>query len=103
MAIDKLYYIQNGFVGNSICWWRHEGKGYTSDFSEAGKFPEKEAKMQAAMRPGEDIAWPCSYIDNNQKAKKMTIDGQYLNFDMAYCRKRRPYKPRFTDNSHQIL
>jgi hypothetical protein len=87
----ELYYIQNNYVGNAICWWREEGKGYTTNINEAGKYPELEAKRQASMRPGEDIAWPCDYIDSNEKAHKTIIDGQYLNFKQAYIRKRRPY------------
>ena len=69
MKKEELYYIQNqGFVGNAIIWWRVDGRGYTTDIREAGKFTKEEAK-EIIKRP-EDTAWPCSYIDNNVKAHK---------------------------------
>jgi len=39
-----VYLIQDTrqFVGNCILWWRHEGKGYTTEFAEAGRFTEAE-------------------------------------------------------------
>jgi hypothetical protein len=100
--MDKLYYIQHGYVGNAMCWWRKGDKGYSTNLSEAGIYPEAEAKRQAARRPGEDTAWPCDYINGNERAHKTIIDAQYCDFSKMIIRKRRPYKPRWTDNSHQI-
>jgi hypothetical protein len=82
MKTPKLYYIQNGFVGNAMCWWRPDGKGYTTDIKDAGRYSEEDAKEQARMR-FEDIAWPCDYIDENEMAHKTTISFHYLN-----CQKR---------------
>lgn len=77
MKQEKLYYIQNGYVGNAILWWAHESKGYTTDITKAGKFSKEEAK-RIIQRP-EDIAWECNYIDNNGIARKTIIDHQYLD------------------------
>ena len=76
------YYIQNGYVGNAICWWRAKGKGYTSDFNEAGRYSEEEAKKISDGRK-QDIAWDCDYVDNCKSAHKLIIDGQYLNQDFT--------------------
>ncbi len=73
----KLYYIQNGYVGNAILWWGVDGGGYTTNFLEAGKYTYAEAK-DIIKRP-QDRAWLCSYVDKNEKAKKLIIDGQYLD------------------------
>lgn len=73
---EKMYYIQNGYVGNSVLWWAIDSKGYTTEIEKAGKYPKSEAK-KIIERP-QDIAWECSYIDNNLKARKVIIDGQSL-------------------------
>jgi hypothetical protein len=72
-----LYYIKNGFVGNAISWWAVDGKGYTTDITKAGKYSEDEAR--SICRRPEDTAWPVGYVDGNEKAHKMIIDGQYLD------------------------
>lgn len=74
---EKLYYIQNGYVGNAILWWGIDSKGYTTDINKAGKY-SKEETIKIIQRP-QDIAWLCSYIDNNKLAKRTIIDSQYLN------------------------
>ena len=83
MSTEKLYYIQNGWVGNAILWWGIDSKGYTTNILEAGKYTKEEAK-KIIQRP-RDRAWLCSHIDNNEKAKKLVIDYQYLND--RYCLK----------------
>lgn len=77
MKREKLYYIQSGYVGNAILWWALESKGYTTEISKASKFTKEEAK-EIIKRP-QDIAWECFHIDNNEAAKKLVIDVQYLN------------------------
>jgi hypothetical protein len=77
MNTEELYYIQNGYVGNAILWWGIDSKGYTTDITKAGKYTKEEAE-KIIQRP-QDIAWLCEHIDNNEKAKKLTIDIQYLN------------------------
>jgi hypothetical protein len=73
----ELYYIQNGYVGNSILWWAIDSRGYVTDINKAGKYT-KESAMRIIERP-QDIAWPCSYIDGAIEAQKLTIDAQALN------------------------
>lgn len=76
------YYIQNGYVGNAIVWWRANGKGYTTDFNDAGRYSEEDAKQISNNRE-QDIAWDCDYVDNCKAAQKVIIDGQYLNRDFT--------------------
>lgn len=84
---QELYYIQNGYVGNAICWWRIDSKGYTTDIREAGKYTKEEAK-QIIQRP-QDIAWLCKHVDNNEAAKKVVVDVQYLKKRYRLIGKRR--------------
>lgn len=81
MKSEKMYYIQNGYVGNSMLWWAIDRKGYTTEIDKAGKFTKEEAKV-IIKRP-QDRAWPCSHVDNCKQARKTIIDGQYLN--RRYC------------------
>jgi nitrogen fixation-related uncharacterized protein len=85
MKGEKLYYIQNGYIGNAVLWWGIDSKGYTTDFEKAGKYTKEEAK-RIIQRP-EDRAWECNYVDKNIKARKLIIDGQYL--DSKKCLKGR--------------
>lgn len=74
---EEMYYIQNGYVGNAILWWGVDSKGYTTDFTKAGKYTKEQA--ECIIKRPEDRAWPCSYVDANEQAKKVIIDGQYLS------------------------
>ena len=86
-AKEKLYYIQNGYVGNAILWWGKDSKGYTTEIDKAGKYTHAEAK-QIIQRPC-DIAWECSHVDGCTKAHKTIIDMQYLNSKKRLVGKRK--------------
>ena len=85
MAKEKLYYIQNGYVGNAILWWAIDSKGYTTEIDKAGKYTKEQAK--SIIKRPQDIAWECNYVDKNLIAHKRIIDGQYL--DRKKCLKGR--------------
>ena len=72
-----LYYIQTSYIGNAILWWGVNSTGYTTDIKRAGKYTKEQAK-EIIKRP-QDIAWKCKHIDNNESAKVLIIDHQYLN------------------------
>ena len=59
------YYIQSGYVGNAILWWRKDCNGYTANFNEAGRYSKEKALSIINNRPEEDYAWLCSHVDNN--------------------------------------
>lgn len=59
----EMYYIQNGFSGNAIVWWRKDSKGYTSDLNEAGKYTKEFAFNQVNIGRAGEYAWLCSYVD----------------------------------------
>jgi hypothetical protein len=42
MENEKMYYIQNGYVGNAILWWGIDSRGYTTDINKAGKYTKEE-------------------------------------------------------------
>ena len=74
---EPLYYLQTGFSGNSLLWWREGKSGYTSDVQHAHVFTKAEAFGQAKTRPGVDLPWRKDYIDahlefhvNNEKVSR---------------------------------
>jgi len=74
-----MYYIQRGYVGNAIEWWRKGGNGYTANIFEAEKFTEERMK-ELVFRPDKKYkAWPCDYIDNNKAAIYLIVDSQMLD------------------------
>ena len=75
--LGEQYYIQNGWVGNVILWWAIDSCGYTTEIDKAGRFSRQEAELRT-QRP-QDIAWECKHVDECLKARKIVIDGQYLD------------------------
>lgn len=74
----EMYYIQNGWVGNDILWWKKGDNGYTTDFLKAKAFTKDEALKLIDGR-AKYRAWPCSYVDEQKDAHILVIDSQYLD------------------------
>lgn len=74
------YYIQDtrSYVGNAVVWWRHQGKGYTTNIDEAGLFTRQRAARIQANR-ATDKAWPEEAV---QSAIRRYVDAQGLSEDM---------------------
>ena len=75
---EEMYYIQNGFSGNALVWWREDSKGYTSNLNEAGRYTKEFALNQIALGRSGEHAWLCSYIDGIQN-KPVCIFGSTLD------------------------
>lgn len=64
--VTGKFFIQDSrvYVGNCIMWWRAEGKGYTTDISDAGRFTKEEAEKICNPRTGRktDIMHRCEDI-----------------------------------------
>ena len=58
------FYLQDSrnYVGNDILFWAKEGKGYTTDISNAEVYTRDRAFRQHATRDT-DIPWPKHYVD----------------------------------------
>jgi len=82
-AKEPLYYLQDtrSTVGNCPLWWRENGKGYTTDLREAGKYTFDEAIRQHRCRET-DLPWPCEQINAIQR---ITVDVQYMG---SYAKQR---------------
>jgi len=82
-----MYYIRNeGYVGNALIWWGVDGKGYTTDIRQAGKFTLERA-LNICKRP-QDSAYEVEYIDNLLSAQKLIIDCQYVDSDKRFSHER---------------
>lgn len=76
---NKLFYIQNGWVGNNVLWLSHNN-GRTIEIDKALKFNREEI-VKVLSRYGEYIAWDCGHVNSQENAHKHIIDGQYLDID----------------------
>jgi len=83
------YYIQSGYVGNAILWWRKDCNGYTANFNEAGRYSKEKALSIINNRPEEDYAWLCSHVDNNLDSHILTIENNNLDFNFRLKGKRK--------------
>lgn len=79
---EKLYYIQYGYVGNAMCWWKKGGKGYGTDILKAEKHTREAAIHLVQLGKGY-VAWPCEAVDGCKDARKIIIDQQYLPWGAA--------------------
>ena len=61
-----MFYVQNvsqGFVGNSMLWWKLYNCGYTCDIRNAREFTKAEIDKMYSIEEGTKRAWPVEYID----------------------------------------
>lgn len=63
--MNNEFYIQDKrqIVGNSMTWWRKEGRGYGCDIREAEVFSEMRALKLIQDAGYKYRAWPKEYID----------------------------------------
>ena len=62
---SEMFYIQNGYVGNSINWWAIDSKGYTTDILKAHLFTRQQVLEQFVSGREEDVIWAASHIREN--------------------------------------
>lgn len=91
----QLFYIQDGrqVIGNSLVWWREDGKGYSADLKQAWKVPYEKALDIERNRESE-ILWPCDLIDANTQ---IHVDIQYLRPLQREDSEAKPDYPNFKD------
>lgn len=73
---DTTFYIQNGFVGNSILWWALNGHGYTTDIFNAQIYTKKEVLERFVNGRLSDVIWESKHV---QSKIKHHVDSQYLS------------------------
>jgi len=64
---EKLYLLENphsGYFGNSPCWWKEGGSGYTPYVEEAKRWTKEEADREIATTSKSHgfIAWPLELV-----------------------------------------
>ena len=85
---EEMYYIQNGYVGNSILWWAKDFAGYTTHFKKAGKYSKDEAIEIINNESKDDCAWSCWHVDHNQDAHVLTVEVGNLDTDFKITGKK---------------
>ena len=80
----QLYYIRTGEQGN-ICTWRKDEKEDTTEIMLASRYTyEHLLEIFQKMTHVTCSAWPCEYIDEHFKAKKLVIDKNLLSTDFMW-------------------
>jgi len=72
---NSNFYIQNGYVGNSVLWWGLRSSGYTTDLSKAQLYTKDEVLKNFVNGRVEDLIWNAKHVLENIKQH---VDGQYL-------------------------
>lgn len=80
------WYLQDTrvYYGNCMVWWKQDGRGYTSDLTEAHVFTDEEAVKGASRET--DVFWPKDYIDAHARPR---VDFQVVKMDEARVRQAR--------------
>ncbi len=73
---DEMFYVQNGYVGNSVSWWRLENNGYTCDLDKAQKYTRQQILEQFVNGREEDRIWAASHVEQHIRQH---VDSQYLD------------------------
>lgn len=73
---EQPFYLQDNrsYVGNDVLWWAKDGKGYTTDLSNAHIYNKNDALAQHRCRES-DVPWPKEYIDERTRP---AVDMQYV-------------------------
>jgi len=70
------FYVQNGFVGNSVLWWGLRSSGYTTDLSKAELYTKEEILKSFVNGREQDRIWNATHV---LEKVKQHVDGQYLD------------------------
>ena len=92
MEKETLYYIQNGYQGNSMVWWPVSNCGYTTEIKDAKKFTCDEGVKMLEMERHDFKMWDADYVDSTKEAHKVIIDGQYLRSSKCITKSQIRYK-----------
>ena len=63
---EGTYYIEDTskLCGDTKIWWRQNGKGYTSDLTDAERWTAEDATKMLRDCPGKPfVAWPTLAVD----------------------------------------
>lgn len=78
---DATFFVQNGYVGNSVLWWAKGSSGYTADIEKAHLYSKEDiVKGFITGNREEDTVWESSHIMENVKHH---VDAQYLSKKFA--------------------
>ena len=72
----EMFYIQNGYVGNSVMWWGLGSAGYTTDITKAQKYTRSEVLERFVSGRKEDRIWAASHVETKIKQH---VDAQGLD------------------------
>lgn len=76
--IEEKYYVQNGFIGNCMCFWAKNDKGYTCHLDNAETYTKEQA-LSRCRQENNEKAWPVSAI---QSGASSMVDHQKVPHEL---------------------
>lgn len=76
---DTKFYIQSGYVGNSVLWWRKNSSGYTTNIDDAQQYSRNEILKSHLNCRDEDHIWESEHVLKNVSKH---VNSQHL--DLTY-------------------
>lgn len=73
---DTMFYIQRGYVGNSVLWWGLNSVDYTCKIEKSQTYTKKEVLERFLDGNPDDRIWPADHVNKNTC---LVVDGQHLN------------------------
>lgn len=73
---DALFYIQRGYVGNSMLFWGLGSAGYTCKLNQSQKYTRVEVLKRFLDGNPDDRIWPADHIEANTC---VVVDGQHVS------------------------
>ncbi len=76
----EMFYVQNGYVGNSCYWWALGSRGYTTDIDKAQKYDREDILKRFIGRSDEHKIWSASHVEANVSRQ---VDSQHLDYQFV--------------------
>lgn len=75
----ELFYVQNGYVGNSVSWWGINSRGYTTNIANAQKYTRESILKDFIQGRETHVIWPESHIRDHitQHVDSQNLESKY--------------------------
>jgi hypothetical protein len=73
---DTTFYVQNGYCGNSICWWGLNSCGYTTNIEKAQLYTKEDILNYFLNKRECDVIWLASHVLEHITK---TVNSQHLD------------------------
>ncbi len=82
VAKGEEWLVSTGYSGDSLLFWKHNDRGYTTNVKDAKRWTKEEAIAQANSR-SDDTAWPMSALAAGMTT---TCNSELVDHNLSYRR-----------------